>query len=717
MMKTAIFVALVCVASANVVPGGRLNEHVRKFESLDLDPTLFFTRNRRDVSVVHQEKFEFPVEAFGKKFSLHMTPDHRINNADVKFQGLGEPETYDTTHLNYFHGHVAGDNTSFAHMRVLDDGTVWAGFGSEGEGYHIDPTHYHSDRKSGTGSNHVIYRTSDHNLFDPENPTVKPAHFSPDVNTFITPEEIKAAQMADVHKQVHQRQRRAAAYVTGKTACKIAVVADHTFFSGPGGGVASTSLDQVYARFQTMYDVFNPYNGNSFSSNPAILQIGSILIHQAKSAPAYNNIVTKDGQAFLEEFSKSDWSTVCVAHLLTNIDFDKGLLGLAWVGKPDNTIGGLCQSEVNSKWTNTGFTTSTNWGKSTGALLSGFVMAHETAHNFGSGHDPDTGTSAGDSGANGRFLMWPLAIDGSKPNNDNFSPNSLTEINAVIAAKGGCFVDFVAKVCGNGVQELDEVCDCGTGSATDCAAIDPCCSTFADGDVNNCKAKAGTECSPRHFINGVCCKTDCSFEAQGTVCRAAGECTKAVTCTAGGACPLGGAADVADNTMCKSQTNVCDGGECKKSVCELWTGYEECSLTGNKCTMACIKSGGTCTDVKDLGVTDVSYELTDGSGAINTNPGAITKPANSPCAFKGTDLTTGYCNDKSECVDGDSEGGIYDDLGDLVNSFVNLGAISDWLQKEAVSGVPNYAWIIIGVGVLFMVCACFCCGAKKKMSA
>lgn len=52
-------------------------------------------------------------------------------------------------------------------------------------------------------------------------------------------------------------------------------------------------------------------------------------------------------------------------------------------------------------------------------------------------------TAAGD--ADGRFLMWPLAIDGTQDNNNKFSQKSLDEINGVIAAKGGCFVPCVYK--------------------------------------------------------------------------------------------------------------------------------------------------------------------------------------------------------------------------------------------------------------------------------
>ncbi len=77
--------------------------------------------------------------------------------------------------------------------------------------------------------------------------------------------------------------------------------------------------------------------------------------------------------------------------------------------------------------------------------------------------------------ANGDYLMWPISVDGSQPSNYDFSPTSITTIQGVVAAKGGCYKDVGAAQCGNGVQEGDEACDCGSASA--CPSIDACCAT------------------------------------------------------------------------------------------------------------------------------------------------------------------------------------------------------------------------------------------------
>lgn len=171
-------------------------------------------------------------------------------------------------------------------------------------------------------------------------------------------------------------------------------------------------------------------------------------------------------------------------------DFDNGLLGLAYVGRSDSRVGGICQGPVNSggtKYFNTGFSTQQNYGSTVSDLTAYLVMAHEFGHNFGSDHD----TSGG---SNGNYLMFPVSVDGSQSDNYKFSPQSITSIQGVIDAKGGCFEASGSVQCSNGVQEGMEQCDCGTASA--CPTIDACCSVFdPTNTANNCMLDAGNACS------------------------------------------------------------------------------------------------------------------------------------------------------------------------------------------------------------------------------
>lgn len=58
--------------------------------------------------------------------------------------------------------------------------------------------------------------------------------------------------------------------------------------------------------------------------------------------------------------------------------------------------------------------------------------------------------------------MYEFAVDGSAANHDNFSPASITQIEAVVNAKGGCFIASAGEVCGNARASGSEECDCGS---------------------------------------------------------------------------------------------------------------------------------------------------------------------------------------------------------------------------------------------------------------
>ena len=102
-------------------------------------------------------------------------------------------------------------------------------------------------------------------------------------------------------------------------------------------------------------------------------------------------------------------------------------------------------------------------------------------------------------------------------------------------------------VCGNGIREGDEVCDCG--SEQECT--DPCC------NAATCQLASGAQCSA-----GACCTSTCQFVSYGTECRAAsGECDIAEYCSGDSSdCP----ADETklDGTSCSGNTGYCYSGMC-----------------------------------------------------------------------------------------------------------------------------------------------------------
>ncbi|KAL7752905.1 hypothetical protein RI367_001908 [Sorochytrium milnesiophthora] len=167
------------------------------------------------------------------------------------------------------------------------------------------------------------------------------------------------------------------------------------------------------------------------------------------------------------------------------------------------------------------------------------VVAHEIGHNFGAIHDCTQDTcsktgntgNAGDSGsamssnANNncqtcqpgcdcqqQFLMNPTDASST----DQFSPGSIQRICSTLQTKvrssqsAQCFLAPGARkviegnVCGNGIKEDGEECDCGQQCDTD-----QCCDT-------KCKLKGSAQCSDR---NSPGCCSSCQIRSAGFVCR------------------------------------------------------------------------------------------------------------------------------------------------------------------------------------------------------
>ena len=102
-------------------------------------------------------------------------------------------------------------------------------------------------------------------------------------------------------------------------------------------------------------------------------------------------------------------------------------------------------------------------------------------------------------------------------------------------------------ICGNGIREGDEVCDCG--SQVECT--DPCCNATV------CQLAANAECSA-----GACCSSSCQYVSMGSVCRnALGECDIMELCNGSSSdCPTDD--HKIDGTPCNGDTGYCYSGSC-----------------------------------------------------------------------------------------------------------------------------------------------------------
>eukprot|EP01147_Barroeca_monosierra_P006720 gene6722-354_t len=715
--KTSLIYTWMVVALLQFALADRLNDHVANFEIVVIhsSQTMYKGRYTRE-NYLHQEPFTFSIKAFNQSFRFDLsthtdifTPNFKISVSDGK---QSTPYTIDDR--QYYFGLVNHNVSEFCHFRVGLDGSIRGFFTHNGEKYAVDPSILYF--KHARVNDHVVYRLSDHdaNPF-PNTQTACKAHL-----TQLDPSDVETPA----------RHRRSS-FNPAKTVCDVVIVVDSKFFSSVANSDISQAIDIAVQRFADVKRVFEEENTvtDESTSHAIGLAIAFLEIQSDSGNDPYNTNqnFNEDGEKFLRHLSTNpsgevDWDEHCLVHVLTNQEFSGGLLGLAWVGSPDSTPGGLCENrrKISGKNmnTNSGFSTQTNFGRRVPSLTAYLVFAHELGHNFGAGHDDDEQPSN-----QGQFLMWPVSVDGSRANNYLFSDDRLTEMGKVITAKGGCFISSSEPRCGNGVQEGDEACDCGSQEDL-CEKIDKCCQI-------GCKLAESAECrykdlshialkqalamlttcgiayvySPRHSVNGTCCGDDCKPLDEGHECRAEGACTKASNCTSEGACPI--PEKFTDNTVCGGEAVLCNDGVCSRSICHLWD-LDEAFPTGEDACLVYCDNDGDMTEPKDLGEPNVMALNKDGTN-FTIPEETIFRPVGSIC--HRDDSFEGICDDQGSC---ESSRGrfIFNDIEDFLKNLT-FDDLKEWATRTD-AYIPNWAWLVIGFVLLCLLIA-GCCALSNRM--
>ena len=586
----------------------------------------------------------------------------------------------------FFAGHVLGHSSSRVTARVDPvAGRLHATITlRDGEMYRIEPPsereHPELDYElEDEGLNHVVYRRSD--LADDRRSS----------GTCGTGDHSHAPEAAV------SRTRRA---TPQGDSCVVWLRLDQFFYAGRAGsseiGATEIAVDMFFASNANFRDaqmiggggIVTDVNGNS-RFGPAL---GRITIYTSAGAASGGEgnpfSATSVSGVYLNQLETQDGRNYCLGHALTHQVFDGSVLGLAYVG---TICGG---SASGSK--NTGITTTAGSGGTSPYLTSVLVLTHELGHNFNMPHDNGGCSSGVDRGTGGNFIMQAQAVDGSQPNNDQFSECSRTFAGTKLTGGGGsCFAEVGegGAVCGNGIAEVGELCDCGYNLASPtaaqtaaCQAVDPCCT------ATDCQLKPSATCSAKALFGSVCCdEATCQpiaaaidtidgsgstpAEQSAAKCRDETDCSKAAYClspsftwsngtTVTQAYPFnvgkclgistfdGGSQVYAkgDGGLCNDGTQTCLDGYCTGSLCAAY-GYTDGSgsftptqcelpLGQGDCEVACKFSRGSeaCTS---------SYDVTNDLGPLGSEGLEVNgsfRAAGSTCR-----TFTGYCSSSGVC--------------------------------------------------------------------
>ncbi|KAG0049527.1 hypothetical protein BGZ83_005713 [Gryganskiella cystojenkinii] len=415
------------------------------------------------------------------------------------------------------------------------------------------------------------------------------------------------------------------------------VAADCTYVRSYGG--LANARKQILADFNTASGIyestFNVVLGiNSLqieSMNCPILPIAGMAWNQECSDNYTINDRLSDfsywrGQGGRNKDGNGLW------HLLTGCNTGP-ILGIAWTKA-------LCQANALSQGNQ--YTAGT--GVSSISPNEWMVVAHEVGHGFGANHDCTSGTcvsaasiqaadccplSGSQCDAGDQYIMNPQEQTATRV----FSPCSINSICSTLASSSGkCLQPPAAKitqslnlnVCGNGIKEDGEQCDCG--SPAECAK-DPCC------DGTTCKLKGTAVCDD---LNDDCCH-NCKLAPKGEVCRSAiSDCDIAETCSGTSfSCPPD--VQVPNLTSCTivvvgagNKTVVQGQGQCANGICtsrDLQCAQQQrpgitkqCSAMRSGCQMLCNDPSGatdTCMQIPGINFKDGSPCGNSGNGVCD----------------------------------------------------------------------------------------------------
>ncbi|CAL4147225.1 unnamed protein product [Meganyctiphanes norvegica] len=576
---------------------------------------------------------EVNFDAMGRNFRLILNPRKGLLHPQFKAYAVDGEGNEKLIHIDnelFYEGRVFGEKSSEVTAH-LEDGIMTATIHTPDDTYHVEPSWRHVPDSSDESM--IVYRGSDvKHSWEDKHPSLKGhkmCDFVKEGNETIEAySKLRNSDKDSMDRILHRAKRQQAESYTfnGKnTRCSLLLVADYRFFKEMGGKSYKNTVNYLISLIDRVDKIFENTVWHDVNDDSGFKGLGfvikKILVHQewtpVSSNQKHYNMEQDNWDAgnLLEVFSQeSSHKDFCLAHLFTDLKFDNGILGRAYVGSPrSSSVGGICTPDYfkngQTLYLNSGLSSSRNhYSERVISREADLVTAHEFGHNWGSEHDPDRQDCSPSSSQGGSHLMYTYAVSGYDINNKRFSPCSIRGIREVLLTKSSlCFTEPEESYCGNQRVEEQEECDAGLVGQDD---IDMCCD-------KHCRLRQEAVCSDR---NSPCC-LDCQFKPIDVMCREKqpNTCEMESRCTGNLAtCPKPSA--MSDGTPCIER------GECQKGKCLPYCETMNkqtcmCDTIENACYRCCRPSlNESCSPIEPLDI------LKDGT----------------PCIH-------GFCN-KGECV-------------------------------------------------------------------
>ncbi|GBG25286.1 Zinc metalloproteinase-disintegrin-like [Hondaea fermentalgiana] len=445
------------------------------------------------------------------------------------------------------------------------------------------------------------------------------------------------------------------------------------------------------------------------------------------------------------------------AMLLSGYDFydddasSDGVVGLAWVG-------GLCKEGA------TGPLPAPAAARYTGITQADFddekyvanIFAHELGHNLGMQHTNVESTDyAPNSPCNAAAdeVMDPSASyepEWSSCTHEYWQAKLDGDMTYDATCTEAASDTIVAGLCGNGVVDPGEDCDC---LFNDCTGVDACCNeadcTFAGSSVcselDPCCVNSGGTCSVQTDTAVVCrASADATCDPSPETCDGSNaKCPTDVVAASGTACDndgkcfLGKCVNYEDQCIDNGYANgECGFANAETGLYQWCSGYVRCASTGGGCQSppyypadgSPCESDGQCygrvcvTDSSALptpaDIEQCSNGVLDGSESDVDCGGDFCYPctAGKICATDDDCLFPSFCNETTllcDVTDYYPEFDGEENEDDWTAQLLGLWAkFLDWVQNNTALA----AGIFAGVGFILVAClvSCCCCGGKEK---